>query len=93
VSKPTDGNRATRKAIDREHSISAPPAAQTVKVADLISNTKSITEYDPNFANVYINEKALLLEGLKKADPDLRKRAWAQVNKFREEAVMVATRD
>lgn len=92
VSQPGDGNRAARKALDREHAMSAPAEAQTIKVADLMDNTKSITEYDPNFANVYINEKALLLEGLKQADPDLRKQAWEQVNDFRKDAVMIASK-
>lgn len=32
-SKPTDGNREKRKAIDREHSASAPAKAQTIKLA------------------------------------------------------------
>lgn len=88
VSQPSDGNRATRKMLDRQHAMAAPADAQTIKVADLMDNTKSITEYDTNFANVYINEKALLLEGLKLADPTLRKKAWQQVNDFRKDAVM-----
>lgn len=73
VSQPSDGNRATRKAIDREHSSKAPSKAQTIKLADLWSNTKSIVEHDLNFAVVYLKEKRLLLEVLTKADPEVRK--------------------
>lgn len=68
VSKRTDGNRAVRKAIDRQHTASAPPQAKTIKLADLIDNTKTVTKYDPDFAKVYMVEKRLLLEVLKEGD-------------------------
>lgn len=68
VSKPEDGNRDTRKRIDREHSQQAPPSAQTIKLADLISNAHSITRYDKDFAKVYMREKALLLTVLLSGD-------------------------
>jgi len=76
VSKPSDGVRAVRKRIDREHTAKAPAEAQTVKVADLISNSRSITKYDPEFAKVYLQEKLLLLEVLTKADATLRQQAY-----------------
>jgi guanosine-3',5'-bis(diphosphate) 3'-pyrophosphohydrolase len=79
VSRPDHGNRAARKAVDRAHSAAAPAAAQTVKLADLISNTKSIMEHDPDFARVYLKEKAMLLEVMTKGDPVLRQRAQAQI--------------
>lgn len=71
VSKPEDGNRAARKAIDRAHIAAAPAAAQTVKLADLISNTKSIMAHDEKFSKVYLEEKKLLLEVMTKAHPAL----------------------
>lgn len=71
ISQPQDGNRATRKAMDREHSAAAPAAAQTIKTADLISNTKSIVAFDPDFARVYLKEKRLLLDEMTRADPVL----------------------
>ena len=61
VSKPEDGNRAIRKAIDRRHMADQTPFVKTIKLADLISNSKSILEHDPQFAKVYIEEKRLLL--------------------------------
>jgi (p)ppGpp synthase/HD superfamily hydrolase len=79
VSKPEDGNRSTRKALDRQHSAAAPAAAQTVKVADLISNTRSIVAHDPGFAKTYLEEKRLLLDVLTKADPLLLTVARQQV--------------
>jgi len=66
VSVPEDGNRETRKRIDREHTAAAPYEAQFVKMADLISNTSSILEADETFAKIYMAEKALLLRDLTK---------------------------
>lgn len=80
VSNPNDGNRSTRKALDRQHSAAAPAAAQTIKVADLISNTRSIVAHDPGFAKVYLEEKRLLLEVLTRADPTLLTMAREQVD-------------
>ena len=71
VSRPDHGNRAARKAVDRAHSASAPAAAQTVKLADLISNTRSILEHDAKFAKTYLEEKRLLLEVMTKGDSTL----------------------
>ena len=45
--------------------VSAPERAQTIKVADIIDNTKSIVRRDPGFAEVYLKEKAALLEVLR----------------------------
>ena len=75
VSKPEDGNRKTRKAMDRDHTAMASARAQTIKLADLISNSSDILENDPKFAKVYLAEKALLLEVLTKGDASLRERA------------------
>lgn len=80
VSKPEDGNRAHRKAIDREHTAQAPTEAQTIKLADLISNSRSIMEHDPQFAVVYLAEKRLLLEVLTKGDPGLHARATEMIS-------------
>lgn len=79
ISRPKDGNRSARKALDRQHSAAAPAAAQTIKVADLISNTRSIVAHDPGFAKVYLEEKRLLLDVLTRADPTLLTIAREQV--------------
>ena len=71
VSRPEQGNRATRKAIDRAHSAMAPAEAQTIKLADLISNTRSIMAHDEKFAKTYLEEKRLLLEVMIKGSPVL----------------------
>ncbi len=79
VSRPEQGNRATRKAIDRAHTAMAPKDAQTIKLADIISNCTSIKEHDAEFAKVYFEEKRLLLEVLTKGDAELLARAKALV--------------
>ena len=75
VSKPEDGNRKLRKAMDREHSGNSSARAQTIKLADLISNSSDILENDPHFAKVYLAEKELLLEVLTLGNDELRKKA------------------
>ena len=75
-SKPEDGNRAARKKIDRDHIAEAPAAAQTIKLADLISNTQTIVQYDPAFAKVYLQEKMLLLSVLSRGHRGLWMQAW-----------------
>jgi len=71
VSRPEDGNRAARKAKDRAHSAEAPADAQTVKLADLIANTRSIVQHDEKFAQTYLEEKRLLLAVMDKGDAAL----------------------
>ncbi|MGY2429566.1 HD domain-containing protein [Pseudomonas tolaasii] len=73
VSKPEDGNRAARKAIDLAHTALASPEAKSIKLADLISNSRSIIERDPVFAVTYLAEKRALLEVLKEGDPELHR--------------------
>lgn len=76
-----EGNRATRKAHSRARLAQAPDWIQTIKVADLISNTSSIVEHDPQFSRVYLEEKRLLLDVLTKADPRLVAIARAQAER------------
>ena len=71
VSKLSDGNRAQRKEIDRKHTAEVCINAKTIKLADLIDNTKTIVQYDPNFAKIYMAEKKRLLEVLGDGDSTL----------------------
>ena len=73
------GNRAERKAASRRRLAGAWSWVQSIKVADLISNTSSIMMHDPKFAVTYIEEKRLLLDVLTKADPRLMAVARAQI--------------
>lgn len=63
-SRPEDGNRETRKAMDRARLALAPIRAKVIKMADLIDNCRSITVHDPDFAVVYMREKERLLDVL-----------------------------
>lgn len=83
VSKPEDGNRAKRKAMDREHTAKQSVNCKTIKLADMISNSRSILEHDKDFAKVYLKEKQLLLEVTKDADPAM----WAEANRIVEEGM------
>lgn len=73
------GNRLERKAASRRRLARAPGWVQTIKVADLISNTSSIVQHDPKFAVLYLEEKRLMLDVLDKADPRLVQVARGQV--------------
>jgi (p)ppGpp synthase/HD superfamily hydrolase len=75
VSTPGDGNRAVRKAKDLAHTAHASRGAKTVKLADLLSNTKSIVEHDASFAKVYLREKSAMLDVLGEGDATLHARA------------------
>ena len=65
------GNRTERKAASRTRLSGAWSWVQSIKVADLISNTSSIVQHDPKFAVTYLEEKRMLLDVLTKADPRL----------------------
>ena len=78
---PEDGNRAKRKEIDRKWIAAANDSSKTIKLADLISNSKSICEHDKDFAKVYIKEKELLLEVLIEGDSTLYAQAKDIVEK------------
>lgn len=69
VSRPSHGNRAARKAIDREHLARASFFGKTIKLADLIDNTSTIVAFDKDFARVYLKEKAALMRVLNGGHP------------------------
>jgi hypothetical protein len=75
VSRPGDGNRSVRKAIDRAHTAQASVRAKTVKLADLTDNCRDICEHDERFARVFMVEMAALLEVLREGDQRLYKKA------------------
>lgn len=76
VSKPGDGNRATRKAIDQQHIALGSSRAKTVKLADLIDNLQDICKHDIRFAQTFLVEMRALLEVLDAGDRQLYQRAW-----------------
>ena len=76
IATPADGNRAQRKAIEREKwSRCDNNGAKTVKLADLLDNTSSILARDPKFAVLYLEEKRMMLPLLAGGDSGLLQRA------------------
>lgn len=73
---PFAENRKHRKALIAAHYVNAPNEVKTIKLADIIHNTPSIIEHDPNFAKVYVPENLLLLKSLEGGHPDLYAKAW-----------------
>lgn len=84
VSRPGDGNRAARKAIDREHLEQASPGAQTVKLADLLDNTPDICRHDEEFGRIFLVEAQQLLNVLDQGDPRLFTRAQQVILRYSE---------
>lgn len=82
LSDVENGNRADRKKASRERLSKCSGWIQTIKVADLISNTSSIVMHDPNFSKVYIQEKQLMLDVLTKADSRLLNIAQKQIYSY-----------
>jgi (p)ppGpp synthase/HD superfamily hydrolase len=68
-SKLEHGNRAARKARDRERLEAASVEVKTVKLADLIDNFIDIQNNDPSFAVVFAREIDLLLPCLSAGNP------------------------
>ena len=90
VSKPGDGNRAVRKAIDRQHSAGASPRAKTIKLADVIDNCEDICRHDVKFGRVYLGEAEALLEVLAGGDEKLHARAARLIAQCRDKIGLVA---
>lgn len=70
-----DKNRAERKRLERERIGKDDASAKTIKLADLISNTRSIVAEDEGFAKIYLKEKFAMLGELSNGNPILLQRA------------------
>lgn len=81
----SEGNRAARYKINCERLARASDEAQTIKLADLISNTSTIVKYDPGFAKLYLEEKEGVLNILTRGDKRLQERAWKILTEAKEE--------
>lgn len=74
----TDGDRTTRAYINRAILTNASAEAQTIKLADIISNLSTIDqafECDPVWAAIYLEEKIDAINVLTKGNTQLMKRA------------------
>lgn len=69
------GNRKARKRAESDRLGAADARVQTIKLADIISNTPSIAEHDPGFARVYLAEMRYLAPLLVRGYVGLQRRA------------------
>lgn len=76
ISRPEDGNRARRKAIDRAHLALASYKGMCIKLADIADNLSTIIEHDRDFARIYLPEKRDTLDVLVNGHPVLFERAF-----------------
>lgn len=81
-------NRAARKVAHFQHTAKASADAQTIKLADIIDNTRSIIHYDARFARVYLVEKRVQIALLKAGDATL----WQQASTIIEQGIEQLTR-
>jgi len=82
ISRPSDGNRAARRALDRAHISEASPRGKTVKLADLIDNCPDICKHDARFGRVFLREMGAQLEVLGDGDARLMARARKVYEKY-----------
>lgn len=81
--QPQAKNRAARKLAHFRHTAAASPEAQTIKLADIIDNTRAIVRFDPHFARVYLVEKRIQIGLLKQGDAQL----WQQASAIIEQGI------
>jgi (p)ppGpp synthase/HD superfamily hydrolase len=73
---PELGNRAQRNQMNLDRLARASSEAQSIKCADMISNTASIARHDIGFARSYLPEKRAALTVLTRAKQTLLALAW-----------------
>lgn len=79
VSRPEDGNR---KALDRAHLSKTSPEGMSIKLADMLDNSRSIISRDPGCARIYLAEMQLVLPGLTDGNSVLWSRVSTVVENF-----------
>jgi len=75
ITKPSDGNRKTRKNIELKRLATISKRAKTIKLADLIDNATDISIHDPKFAIVFLSEMEEMLKVLEGGEPALFQKA------------------
>lgn len=74
-------NRRQRKQKEVQRQAEISPEAKTIKLADVIDNTRDILKNDPGFARKYISEMQSLTEALQGGDFRLLMRACYEVQR------------
>lgn len=73
-------NRRARKEREHERAAKTSPEAQTIKYADIISNSIDISKHDKDFGPKFLREVRSLLKKIDKGNPDLYKMAVETVD-------------
>lgn len=68
----SDGNRETRRRMDRERMSKCDGLVQTLKYCDIYDNVSDILVHDRSFARTYLREKLQILEVMTDGDHDMR---------------------
>jgi (p)ppGpp synthase/HD superfamily hydrolase len=68
-------NRHKRKELERVRLSKTAAQSQTIKCADVLDNSREISEHDPDFAKVYLRECRSLLSCLEKGNEEVRHKA------------------
>ena len=68
-------NRKERKKLECERLGAISSLAKSIKLADLIDNSRSIIQHDKGFARTYLSEKEALLNVFSDGDPRLMEKA------------------
>lgn len=87
------GNRAARVSENINRLANVSWEAQTIKYADIIDNTKSIVEYDPKFAKVYLEEVQHKLTYMDRGDKKLREIALFDVLEAKKKLESIDTKN
>jgi (p)ppGpp synthase/HD superfamily hydrolase len=72
-------SRKERKLVDLDRLANASAEAQSIKCADMISNTSSIVRHDVHFARTYLPEKRAALTVMTRAKTSLLELAWERL--------------
>lgn len=72
-------NRTTRKKLEAVRLGAIPVRSQNVKLCDFEDNTDSITECDPEFAKIYLDEKMVTLSLMNQGDSELYTKLVASI--------------
>jgi len=74
-------NRRKRKTREAERLSQISPEGQTIKYADILDNSATISKAEGDFAEVYLAEARTLMNAMQKGNQALRTRVLESVNK------------
>lgn len=73
-------DRKKRKELEAERMCESQSFSQTVMYAEIIDNTQSLVEHDPEFASVYLHEVLTYIDDIDEGQPQLYNKCRKIVN-------------